>query len=49
MKIIEIIAFPLHHAIFHGGAEAKDGMDHLSEAPGFGVDVDWRAVVKFRA
>ncbi len=40
---------PLHHAIFHGGAEAKDGMVHLSEAPGFGLDVDWQAVAKFRA
>ena len=40
---------PLHHAIFHGGAEAKDGMVHLSEAPGFGLEIDWQAVAKFRA
>jgi D-galactarolactone cycloisomerase len=40
---------PLHHAIFHGGAEARNGMVHLSEAPGFGLEVDWRAVEKFRA
>jgi L-alanine-DL-glutamate epimerase-like enolase superfamily enzyme len=39
---------PLHHAIFHGGAEARNGMVHLSEAPGFGLEVDWRAVAKFR-
>ncbi len=26
---------PLHHAIYRGGAEAVDGMVHLSEAPGF--------------
>jgi L-alanine-DL-glutamate epimerase-like enolase superfamily enzyme len=39
---------PLHHAIFQGGAEAKNGMVHLSEAPGFGLEVDWRAVAKFR-
>jgi L-alanine-DL-glutamate epimerase-like enolase superfamily enzyme len=40
---------PLHHAIFHGGAEARNGMVHLTEAPGFGLEVDWRAVEKFRA
>jgi L-alanine-DL-glutamate epimerase-like enolase superfamily enzyme len=40
---------PLHHALFHGGAEARNGMVHLSEAPGFGLEVDWRAVEKFRA
>jgi D-galactarolactone cycloisomerase len=40
---------PLHHAIFHGGAEPRNGMVHLSEAPGFGLEVDWKAVEKFRA
>jgi L-alanine-DL-glutamate epimerase-like enolase superfamily enzyme len=39
---------PLHHAVFHGGAEARNGMVHLSEAPGFGLEVDWLAVAKFR-
>jgi D-galactarolactone cycloisomerase len=40
---------PLHHEIFEGGAHAKNGMVHLSEAPGFGIDVNWQAVARFRA
>jgi D-galactarolactone cycloisomerase len=40
---------PLHHAVFHGGAEPRNGMVHLTEAPGFGLEVDWQAVEKFRA
>jgi D-galactarolactone cycloisomerase len=40
---------PLHHAIYRGGAEVIDGMVHLSEAPGFGLEVDWKGVEKFRA
>ena len=40
---------PLHHAVYQGGAEVKDGIVHLTEAPGFGVDIDWKAVERFRA
>ena len=40
---------PLHHAIYRGGAEVSDGMVHLSEAPGFGLEIDWKGVEKFRA
>ncbi len=40
---------PLHHAIYRGGAEVKDGMVHLTEAPGFGLEIDWSAVGKCRA
>jgi L-alanine-DL-glutamate epimerase-like enolase superfamily enzyme len=29
---------PIHHRIFHGGRV------HLPEAPGFGLEVDWKAV-----
>jgi len=39
---------PIHHAIYRGGTEVRDGMVCLSEAPGFGVEVDWAAVEKFR-
>ncbi|RDJ21693.1 mandelate racemase/muconate lactonizing enzyme family protein [Bosea caraganae] len=35
---------PIHHRIFHGGAVYRDGRVHLSEQPGFGLEVDWRAV-----
>jgi L-alanine-DL-glutamate epimerase-like enolase superfamily enzyme len=39
---------PLHHAVFQGGAEARNGMVHLSEAPGFGLEIDWKSVETFR-
>jgi L-alanine-DL-glutamate epimerase-like enolase superfamily enzyme len=40
---------PLQHAIYRGGAEVRNGMMHLSEAPGFGFDVDWKSLEKFRS
>lgn len=35
---------PVHHEIFGGGAYYKDGRLHLTEAPGFGMEVDWKRV-----
>ena len=35
---------PIHHRIFSGGAHYRDGQLHLTEAPGFGLEVDWKAV-----
>jgi D-galactarolactone cycloisomerase len=40
---------PIHHGIHSGGAHVKDGMVHLTEAPGFGMEIDWEAVEKFRS
>jgi L-alanine-DL-glutamate epimerase-like enolase superfamily enzyme len=40
---------PIHHRIFSGGAVYRDGRVHLSEAPGFGLEVDWDAVARLRA
>src|ERR1700722_6706064 len=40
---------PIHHAIYRGGAEVRNGMLCLSEAPGFGLEIDWKGVEKFRA
>jgi D-galactarolactone cycloisomerase len=40
---------PLQHAVYRGGAEVRNGMVHLSEAPGFGLEIDWKNVEKFRA
>jgi L-alanine-DL-glutamate epimerase-like enolase superfamily enzyme len=34
----------IHNEIYRGGAHAKNGMVHLTEAPGFGVEIDWAAV-----
>jgi D-galactarolactone cycloisomerase len=39
---------PIHHAIHRGGAAVKDGMVRLDEAPGFGMDIDWAEVERFR-
>jgi D-galactarolactone cycloisomerase len=40
---------PIHHAIHRGGAEVKDGMVHLGEAPGFGMEIDWAWVERYTA
>jgi L-alanine-DL-glutamate epimerase-like enolase superfamily enzyme len=40
---------PLQHAIFQGGAAFRDGMVQLSEAPGFGLEIDWKSVERYRA
>lgn len=39
---------PIHHRIFQGGAEHRGGRVHLTEAPGFGLEVDWKAVADLR-
>jgi len=39
---------PIHHAIHRGGTVVKDGMLHLTEAPGFGMEVDWAEVRRLR-
>jgi L-alanine-DL-glutamate epimerase-like enolase superfamily enzyme len=39
---------PIQNAIYQGGVQVKDGMLCLSDAPGFGLDIDWQAVEKFR-
>jgi L-alanine-DL-glutamate epimerase-like enolase superfamily enzyme len=38
---------PIHHAIYRGGADVKNGMVHLTEAPGFGLEIDWKQVEKY--
>lgn len=35
---------PIHHRIFKGGAAYRDGRVYLTEEPGFGLEVDWKAV-----
>ena len=39
---------PIHHRIFHGGAVHRGGRVHLTESPGFGLEVDWKAVKALR-
>jgi L-alanine-DL-glutamate epimerase-like enolase superfamily enzyme len=38
---------PIQNAIYRGGAEVRNGMVQLGEAPGFGVEIDWQAIEKF--
>jgi L-alanine-DL-glutamate epimerase-like enolase superfamily enzyme len=40
---------PIHHHIFAGGAAYRDGKVHLTEAPGFGMEIDWDAVKALKA
>ncbi len=40
---------PIHHRIYSGGATHRDGRVHLTEQPGFGLDIDWNAVARLRA
>ena len=40
---------PIQHHIYKGGAYVKGGMVHLTEQPGFGYDIDWQQVDKYRA
>jgi L-alanine-DL-glutamate epimerase-like enolase superfamily enzyme len=39
---------PIHHRIFSGGAHHHAGRVRLTEAPGFGLEVDWKAVAALR-
>jgi len=39
---------PIHHRIFSGGAGHRDGRVHLTEAPGFGLTVDWKQVAALK-
>jgi L-alanine-DL-glutamate epimerase-like enolase superfamily enzyme len=39
---------PIHHGIHRGGAYVKDGLVHLTEAAGFGMEIDWTYVEKYR-
>jgi L-alanine-DL-glutamate epimerase-like enolase superfamily enzyme len=39
---------PIQNAIYQGGIKVKAGMVQLSEAPGFGMEIDWHAVERFR-
>ena len=40
---------PIHHGIHRGGAHVRDGVVHLTEAPGFGMEIDWGFLETCRA
>ena len=39
---------PIHHRIFSGGAHHHAGRVHLTEDPGFGLNVDWKQVAALK-
>lgn len=40
---------PIQHDVYSGGAHFRDGRVHLSNEPGFGVEINWDAVEKYKA
>ena len=40
---------PIQHHLYKAGTEFRDGMVHLSDAPGFGMEIDWKYVAKVRS
>jgi D-galactarolactone cycloisomerase len=40
---------PIQHGMYTEGPEVRDGMVHLNESPGFGIDIDWAFINKHRA
>jgi L-alanine-DL-glutamate epimerase-like enolase superfamily enzyme len=39
---------PLGHGLFRSRPELRDGHLHLGDKPGFGLDIDWAFVDKYR-
>jgi L-alanine-DL-glutamate epimerase-like enolase superfamily enzyme len=40
---------PIHHGLYTNGPMVRDGMLHLHDLPGFGVEVDWHFVKQHQA
>jgi D-galactarolactone cycloisomerase len=40
---------PIQHGLYTDGPVVHDGMLHLNDSPGFGVDIDWQFVKKHQA
>lgn len=39
---------PLRHQVYREVIEMRDGYIHLNDKPGFGMEVDWKAVERYR-
>ena len=39
---------PLRHNLYGGRMHMRDGFIHLEDAPGFGLEIDWKIVERFR-
>jgi L-alanine-DL-glutamate epimerase-like enolase superfamily enzyme len=40
---------PIQHGMYTAGPEVRDGMVHLNDLPGLGIEIDWAFVDKHRA
>ena len=40
---------PIQHGMYTTGTEVRNGMAHLNDLPGFGIEIDWDFVRKHRA
>lgn len=40
---------PIHHGLYRHSPEMRDGLLHLNDLPGFGVEVDWAFVKRHQA
>lgn len=40
---------PLSHHLLVGGPETRDSFVHLSDKPGFGVEIDWDYAKRYAA
>jgi L-alanine-DL-glutamate epimerase-like enolase superfamily enzyme len=39
---------PLRHNLYVGGMKMREGYLHLGDKPGFGLEIDWKAVERFK-
>ena len=39
---------PLRHHLYGGRMEMQDGYLHLGDKPGFGLEIDWKVVERYR-
>ena len=39
---------PLSHELFAEGVSFRDGYIHLNDKPGFGIEIDWKVVERYR-
>jgi L-alanine-DL-glutamate epimerase-like enolase superfamily enzyme len=40
---------PIHHGLYTDGPVVRDGMLHLNDLPGFGIEIDWTFVKQHQA
>ncbi len=40
---------PITHGMYKAGTQVRDGMIHLNDLPGFGIEIDWGYVKKYRS